>query len=99
MKGVQEHSLTIPDVDSPSKRSLWIKSGCQPLSHHDFIRPISPCFYSNTPFYRGASHGLGGYGLAVGYFISANFPAGPGIDKVAARLRCALSQRRTLWLV
>ena len=72
IKSASGYDLKISDVDSSSKKSWWRKSGCQPLSHHDFIRPMSPCFYSNPPFYRGASHGLGGYGLAVGCFISAN---------------------------
>lgn len=96
IKSASGYDLTMSDADSSSKKSWWRQSGCQPLSHHDFIRPISPHFYSNTPLYRRESHGLGGYGLAVGCFISANFPVGLGIDKVATRLRCALSQRRTL---
>lgn len=48
IKSAQGNDLTIPDVDSPSKRSLWRESGCQPLSHHHFISPESPHFYSNT---------------------------------------------------
>ena len=48
IKSAQGNDLTIPDVDSPSKRSLWRESGCQPLSYHDFISPESPHFYSNT---------------------------------------------------
>lgn len=98
IKSAQGNDLTIPDVDSPSKRSLWRESGCQPLSQNDFIRPMSPHFYSNTSLYRGENHGLGGYGLAAGCFITANFPVGLGIDMAAARVRCAIEQRRTLWL-
>lgn len=85
IKSASGYDLPMHDADSSSKKSWWRQSGCQPLSHHDFIRPMSPHFYSNTPFYRGASHGLGRYGLAVGCFISANFTTGRRIDKAAAR--------------
>lgn len=72
LKSASGYDLPMPDADSSSKKSRWRQSGCQPLSHHDFIRPMSPCFYSNPPLYWGENHGLGGYGLAVGCFISAN---------------------------
>ena len=36
--------------------------------------------------------------MAAGCFITTNFPVGLGIDMIAARVRCAIGQRRILWL-
>jgi len=36
--------------------------------------------------------------VVTGCFTTANFPVGLGIDMAAARVRCAIGQRRTLWL-
>lgn len=98
IKSASNYDLMMPDVDSSPKKSWWRQSACQPLSHHDFIRPELPHFYSNTLVYRERCHAFGEYGFVADGFITANFPTGLGIDKAAAGVRCALGQRRTLWL-
>ena len=98
IKSAQGNDLTTPDVDSPSNRSLWRESGCQPLSHHHFISPESPHLYTIHWVHRDESRASGGYRVAAGCFITANFPVGLGIDMAAARVRWAIGQRRILWL-